>query len=308
MCRWCIEGQKNQQGCRSNQKAKRAGLKFHNRQMAMRITEQIYEEIATRKCHAWPSDWIECSRETLDAIVKEVGSLHWVDSLDGTKRIELYGLYIKLNPYIPLGLFYVKAEGQNGVACYSGSGSEQSQAMILVDHQIRKLCEEGLVTPYDPSLVNPASLDLRLGNWIKVEADLKIGQGWANSVAYDDVCIEKFSQEKPYWLAPNQFILAESMEVFHMPDNVCGKYVQKSSRAREGMDHLNAGYADCGWSGSRLTFEFKNLLQRHGVAIWPGMKCGQMIFWNTAEMPEQSYSVVGNYNNDLRVTASKGHL
>jgi deoxycytidine triphosphate deaminase len=41
--------------------------------------------------------------------------------------------------------------------------------MILCDTEIRALCEQGLVTPYDPALVNPASLDVRLGCDLLVE-------------------------------------------------------------------------------------------------------------------------------------------
>ena len=35
--------------------------------------------------------------------------------------------------------------------------------MILPDYEIVCLARRGLVNPYDPELVNPASLDVRLG-------------------------------------------------------------------------------------------------------------------------------------------------
>jgi dCTP deaminase len=44
--------------------------------------------------------------------------------------------------------------------------------VILCDSKIRALCAEGLVTPYDPALVNPASLDVRLGENILTAAKL----------------------------------------------------------------------------------------------------------------------------------------
>ena len=42
--------------------------------------------------------------------------------------------------------------------------------MILPDHEICRLCAAGMVTPFDPSLVNPASLDLRLGGQLLIES------------------------------------------------------------------------------------------------------------------------------------------
>ena len=41
---------------------------------------------------------------------------------------------------------------------------------VLADFQIRALCEAGMVTPFDPALINPASLDLRLGDNILIES------------------------------------------------------------------------------------------------------------------------------------------
>lgn len=34
--------------------------------------------------------------------------------------------------------------------------------MILPDHQIAVLGQRGMVTPFDPELLNPASIDVRL--------------------------------------------------------------------------------------------------------------------------------------------------
>ena len=42
----------------------------------------------------------------------------------------------------------------------------------LVDYQIRKLSrDQGLVEPFNPEMVNPASIDVTLGSQILVEND-----------------------------------------------------------------------------------------------------------------------------------------
>jgi len=155
-----------------------------------------------------------------------------------------------------------------------------------------------MVNPFDPDLLNPASLDLTLGDRIMIEVperpELQI------------VGIAGHTADDPYWLQPGEFCLAETREIFSMPDHVCGLFFLKSSRAREGYEHSHAGFADCGWYGSRLTLELKNARRMHPLPLWPNMKIGQMLFISTAGLPERSYAETGRYNADLAVTASKG--
>jgi dCTP deaminase len=170
--------------------------------------------------------------------------------------------------------------------------------VILPDHQIHALCEQGMVTPFDPALVNPASLDVRLGGTLLIES----AQG-PELVPYP---LEGHSQEQPYWLAPGQFVLAQTVEVFSLPPTIAAQFMLKSSRAREGLEHLMAGYCDPGWSGSVLTLELHNSRQLHSVALWPGMRIGQMVFHRMASTPERDYRETGRYCNDTTVQASKG--
>jgi dCTP deaminase len=170
--------------------------------------------------------------------------------------------------------------------------------MILADFQIRALCETGMVTPFDPALVNPASLDLRLGDNILIESSE--GPGLV------PLSIADYTADDPYRLVPGQFVLAETQETFNLPNHLAGQFVLKSSRAREGLQHLLAGYCDPGWHGSRLTLELKNVRQLHWVGLWPGLKIGQMKFLAMDARPMNSYAVTGRYNADQAVTASRG--
>jgi dCTP deaminase len=67
-----------------------------------------------------------------------------------------------------------------------------------------------------------------------------------------------------------------------------------------------AGYCDPGWHGSTLTLELHNSRQLHPVALWPGMKIGQMVFHRMAATPQRSYAVTGRYNNHTTVQESLG--
>ena len=171
---------------------------------------------------------------------------------------------------------------------------------ILCDYMLATRCETGMVTPFDPELLNPASLDVRLGDTLLIES--------AASPELVPYPFAKHSQDNPYWMRPGQFVLAQTLEVFNIPNDIAAQFVLKSSRAREGIEHLLAGFADPGFHGSVMTLELHNSRQLHPVAIWPGMKIGQMLFYVMADVPLQSYAVKGHYNGDLTVTASRGHL
>jgi dCTP deaminase len=170
--------------------------------------------------------------------------------------------------------------------------------VILADWQITARCEGGMVTPFDPELVNPASLDVRLGDTLLIESV----QG-PEMVPYP---LAGHTQDSPYLLVPGQFVLACTVEVFNLPDDIAAQFMLKSSRARSGLEHLMAGYCDPGWHGSVLTLELHNSRQLHPVPIWPGMRIGQMVFTTMAATPQRSYALTGRYNGHSSVQASLG--
>jgi dCTP deaminase len=169
--------------------------------------------------------------------------------------------------------------------------------VILCDSEIRALCEEGLVDPYDPALVNPASLDVRLGENLLVEVE------WSPHMQPHSIA--DHTEDNPFLLFPKEFILAETVETFFLPSFLAGQFALKSSRARAGIEHLMAGYCDPGWRGSKLTLELQNARALHPVELWPGMRIGQLVFHVMSATPAEDYSVVGHYNFDQQVTASK---
>jgi dCTP deaminase len=170
---------------------------------------------------------------------------------------------------------------------------------ILCDAEIRALCERGfLVQPYLAELVNPASIDVRLGTNLLVE---KIGHH-----RMEPYSLEGFTQEMPFYLAQGRFVLAETMETFNVPDDYAGQFALKSSRAREGFEHLMAGYIDPGFHGSKLTLELCNARRYHPLVMWPGMRIGQIVWHRMSRVPAHSYRHVGRYNNDPKVQRSKG--
>lgn len=175
--------------------------------------------------------------------------------------------------------------------------------MILCDTELHALCRESaLHDPYDPDLVNPASIDVRLGEQILIEDP--------ESDAMRPVVLPAeplYEPSAPWLMDPGQFILATTQEIINVPNYLAAQFKLKSSRAREGLNHLLAGYIDPGFHGSTLTLELTNVRRHHPIPLWAGMKIGQIVYYTMSKVPNNDYAKVGRYNNCPTVTPSKGH-
>ncbi len=162
---------------------------------------------------------------------------------------------------------------------------------ILVDWQIRELIKKGAIAGYNPDFINASSLDVRLGKHIEIERGTEL--------------VKITMGKEGYHLTPGEFILAETVEVFNLPDNISCEFRLRSSPARMGQGHALAVWIDPGFNNSVLTLELKNYRQNASIHLYPGMRIGQIIFHRHAHC-ETSYRVKGRYNGDRQVTASKG--
>mgnify|MGYP003338991775 FL=1 len=169
---------------------------------------------------------------------------------------------------------------------------------VLPDWMIRAAALQGMISPFREEQLNPASYDLLLGDELLIES--------AEGPELKRYPLADHDERRPYLLVPGQFVLAHTQETFALPDWVSAQFLLKSSRAREGLQHLLAGWCDPGWHGSVLTLELKNVRQLQPVRLWPGMKIGQMVFHQMAAAPDRSYAKTGRYNGDSRVAGSRG--
>jgi dCTP deaminase len=155
-----------------------------------------------------------------------------------------------------------------------------------------------MVEPFDPDLVNPASLDIRIGETAKLRRDFAKG-------GYAEIDLSIYSKESPFQFQPGDRLLVASLETINLPNFLCAQFRLKSSRGREWYEHMEAGFCDPGWHGSKLTMEIINM-DLAPLPIYPGLKMGQLVFSLTLATPDNDYSVVGRYNQDKTVMGSKG--
>ena len=176
--------------------------------------------------------------------------------------------------------------------------------MLLSHNQIKALVNRGVVEHAKEEAINAASLDVHLGPLILVEPIM-------------GTVLDYAARDKPNWhtvdirygsyiLKPGEFILAQTVEVFNLPNNISAEYKLKSSMARIGLEHMNAGWCDAGWHGSVLTLEFKNMSRVNSILLRPGDAIGQLVFFQHEAVGEEaSYATRGRYNNDDTVSTIK---
>lgn len=134
-------------------------------------------------------------------------------------------------------------------------------------------------------LVNPASVDIRLGSSMKKEAR---NSYWKN------VDLFTFTEHCPYILYPGEFCLISTYEKIKVPLDIAMELKLKSTRARQGFDHSLAFWIDPGWDGY-LTMEVKNITQFTPLAIWYGMRFGQAILHKLTKPLQFHEAYMGKY-------------
>jgi len=169
--------------------------------------------------------------------------------------------------------------------------------------------EQGVLTNVDPEFINAASIDITLGDAILMEEDCRDVFNHCpvlELAARQPMNTRRVDCTNGFKLLPGQFILAQSREVFNLPNDISAEYKLKSSMARIGINHCLAGWCDAGWNGSVLTLELMNVSRHHAIKLQAGDKIGQMVFFRHAPVPaDRSYAARGRYNNDTTVKGMK---
>lgn len=178
---------------------------------------------------------------------------------------------------------------------------------LLSYSELCELVEQGVITNVKPEQINSASIDITIGAKILYENP-------DNPITHivlrdrEPLVLHEWNLEQHgcFDLLPGQFILAQSEQVFNLPNNISCEYKLKSSMARIGINHALAGWCDAGWHGSVLTLELMNVTNTHTIQLQLGDAIGQMIFFKHAPVPaERSYAARGRYNNDKEVRGIK---
>lgn len=172
--------------------------------------------------------------------------------------------------------------------------------MILSDTQIAALLEKGLiVNGYEGKDISPASLDLHLGDELFVEGISDDCQ-WTLLPGF-----KSKSQDNPYFMDPNEFVLIATREVVQIPLSCAGEIKIRSSAARKGYTNALATWCDPGFRGA-VTLELKNYSRVAKLPLYPGLSVGQLILHRLETPSSKGYC--GRYQGDLGTSAAKEEI
>lgn len=170
--------------------------------------------------------------------------------------------------------------------------------MILSDRTIHKMLAEGTLTisPLEENQIQPASVDIRLGNTFSVVEDSPTGMiTLENEIRYRTI------ESDSYVLLPNQFVLATTMEFFELPNDITAFVEGRSSLGRMGLFIQNAGWVDPGFKGE-ITLELYNA-NRCAIELKAGRRVGQLVFSQMDAEALNPYN--GKYQGQRGATGSR---
>ena len=180
---------------------------------------------------------------------------------------------------------------------------------VLSDGTIRRLIAEGRVRvePFDDSMVQPASVDLRLGTSFRVFHNHRItaidlADPPRNLTEHVEV-----EEDESFVIHPGEFVLGRTQEHVELPDDIVARIEGKSSLGRLGLIvHATAGFVDPGFRGS-LTLEITNF-NSVPIVLRPGLPIAQLSFMTLDQPAERPYGhpdLGSHYHGQVDATESR---
>ena len=178
--------------------------------------------------------------------------------------------------------------------------------MILSDKDIKKYIKQGeiIVKPYNSKLIQPASIDVRLGNEFLI---FNTSDCYVIDVKEKNENLMrkiKINSRKAFIIHPNEFALGMTYEMIGVSDKMVGRLEGKSSLGRLGLIiHATAGYLDPG-NCLNLTLELHNI-GKLPIKLYYKMPIAQMSFSPLSSPCKNPYGAGRKYFGAKEPQASK---
>ena len=169
--------------------------------------------------------------------------------------------------------------------------------MLMSDRDIRASIEAGQIglEPLEMNLLQPSSFDVRLDRFFRLFDNHKYAYIDPAEDQSDLTHLVEVASDEAFILHPGEFVLGSTYEFVTLPDNIAARLEGKSSLGRLGLlTHSTAGFVDPGFKG-HVTLELANV-SNLPIKLWPGMKVGQLCFFQLSSPSETPYGSE-KYNN-----------
>lgn len=172
--------------------------------------------------------------------------------------------------------------------------------MLLSDRDIKAELASGRIalTPSDESMVQPASIDVRIDRYFRLFNNHKYAVIDPSEEQPQLTQLVEVEPDEGFILHPGEFVLASTFEQVKLPDDIAARLEGKSSLGRLGLlTHSTAGFIDPGFDG-HVTLELSNMATLP-IRLWPGMKIGQLCFFRLSSASEHPYGVGAKHSRYL---------
>jgi dCTP deaminase len=162
--------------------------------------------------------------------------------------------------------------------------------MLLSDRDLTAEIKAGRLglDPFEPSLVQPSSIDVRLDRWFRVFNNTRYTHIDPSKQQDELTSLIEAPEGEPFVLHPGEFVLGSTLELVSLADDLAGRLEGKSSLGRLGLlTHSTAGFIDPGFSG-HVTLELSNVANLP-ITLWPGMKIGQLCIFRLSSPASHPY-------------------
>lgn len=184
--------------------------------------------------------------------------------------------------------------------------------MLLSDRDIRSHIDTGKIgiDPWDPAMVQPASVDVRLDRYFRLFNNHRYPVIDPRADQSELTSLVDAGNEEPFVLHPGEFVLGSTFERVSLADDIAARLEGKSSLGRLGLlTHSTAGFIDPGFTG-HVTLELSNTATMP-ILLYPGMKIGQLCFFQLSSPADAPYGAGARgsrYQGQRGPTASRSHL
>jgi dCTP deaminase len=180
---------------------------------------------------------------------------------------------------------------------------------VLSDATIRELIESGriVIDPFDPAMIQPASIDIRLGKSFRVFHNHRIQSIDLAEPPRDLTEHVEIEDDGEFVIHPGEFVLGRTHELVEIPDDVVCRIEGRSSIGRLGLVvHATAGFVDPGFRGT-LTLEITNF-NSVPIVLRPGLSICQLSFMTLDRAAERPYGhpdLGSHYHGQIDATESR---
>src|ERR671925_2148221 len=181
--------------------------------------------------------------------------------------------------------------------------------VVLSDRSIREELASGgiVIDPLDENAIQPSSVDVHVDRYFRVFRNDTTPYIDPKRAQEDLTELVEVDDDKAFILHPGEFVLGSTRERVALGPDLVARLEGKSSLGRLGLlIHSTAGFVDAGWDG-HLTLELSNVANLP-IAIYPGMKIGQISFirmTSPAEHPYGSETTGSKYQGQRGPTPSR---